>query len=66
LRSNGRATLSLVAVVDEGNVGHILFYPLTIETGTEGYPALGPGPMAVLPDIQRRDVGFALVRAGLE
>lgn len=66
LRSNGRATLSLVAL-DHGSVaGHILFSPLTIEAEGARHEALGLGPMAVLPEFQRQGIGSALVRAGLE
>lgn len=66
LRSNDHVTLSLVALVDEIIVGHILFFPLTIEGETGSYPALGLGPMAVLPAFQRQGIGSALVRASLE
>ncbi|HEY7608385.1 MAG TPA: GNAT family N-acetyltransferase, partial [Alphaproteobacteria bacterium] len=31
LRNAGKATVSLVAVVDAGVVGHVLFSPVTIE-----------------------------------
>jgi putative acetyltransferase len=61
LRAHGAVRLSLVAVVDGRIVGHILFSPVTC-AGAEG---LGLGPMAVLPEQQRRGVGAALIDAGL-
>lgn len=61
LRAHGACRLSLVAEVEGHVVGHILFSPVT-SAGAEG---LGLGPMAVLPDHQRRGVGAALIDAGL-
>jgi putative acetyltransferase len=62
LRAHGAAQLSLVAVVDGRLVGHILFSPVT---GCDGPTGVGLGPMAVVPEFQRRGVGAALVRAAL-
>ena len=45
-------------------VGHIAFSPVAIEGGSP--PALGLGPLAVEPALQRLGIGSALVRAGLE
>lgn len=67
LRDEGYARVSLVADVEgHGVVGHILFsdLPLTTDEGT--IPAVALAPMAVVPDHQRRGIGCALVRAGLE
>ena len=44
-------------------VGHIAFSPVAIEGGSP--PALGLGPLAVEPGLQRAGIGSALVRAGL-
>lgn len=64
LRSAGALTLSLVAVSEAGEViGHIGFSPVT--TGMAG-TWLGIGPLSVRPDRQRKGVGSALVRAGLD
>ncbi len=66
LRRRRAFTLSLVAVKDDQVVGHILFSPVTIESGDSSFEAVGLGPMAVLPSHQRQGIGSQLVRAGLE
>lgn len=66
LRQRGAITLSLVATLDDQVVGHILFTPVTIEEGSSSFPAIGLGPMAVLPQHQNRGTGSKLVRAGLQ
>jgi putative acetyltransferase len=68
LRSNGAASLSLVATVDStvaghvvGHVvGHIMYSPVAIGP-LEG---IGLGPVAVLPEYQRRGIGSVLVETG--
>ena len=66
VRHAGRAAISLVAVDDSAIVGHILFTPVAIDSPGPPISALGLGPMAVLPEFQRRGVGSRLVAAGLE
>jgi putative acetyltransferase len=66
VRRAGRAVISLVAVDPSGIVGHILFTPLAVDSPGPPISALALGPMAVLPDVQRRGVGSRLVAAGLE
>ena len=66
LRKAADPLISLVAVEDDQVVGHILFTPVTIESGDAEAPALGLAPMAVLPAYQRQGVGSQLVRAGLK
>lgn len=72
LREDGLVIASLVACEGANGeiTGHILFSELPIETGTRTIPGGIRGaalaPMAVLPAFQRRGVGSALVRAGLE
>jgi len=58
--------ISLVAVVDNQVVGHILFTPVSIDDADAGVSATGLAPMAVLPEFQRRGIGSALVTAGLD
>jgi putative acetyltransferase len=65
LREQARPVISLVAESGGAIVGHIMFSPVTLP----GHPTLrlmGLGPMAVAPALQRRGIGSALVRAGLE
>ena len=66
LRSAGKMTLSLVAVAGERVVGHILFSPVTIENQDGVVLAVGLAPMAVLPELQRRGIGSALIERGLD
>jgi len=66
LRADGYVRVSLVAELDGRVVGHILFSDLTIITATEKIPAAALAPMAVIPDVQRKGIGSALVRTGLE
>jgi putative acetyltransferase len=65
LRRAGAITLSLVAVRQGRVIGHILFSPVTIEEGDSRHPAVGLGPLAVLPGYQRQGIGSRLVEAGL-
>ena len=65
LRAAARPHISLVAVEDGQVVGHIFFSPVSIEPEDSSFKAMGLAPMAVLPEYQRRGVGSALVRAGL-
>ena len=66
LRRAGAAILSLVAVCDGRVVGHILFSPVSIESPKVIHPAVGLGPVAVLPDCQRQGIGSLLIKAGLD
>ena len=65
LRDQAEPLVSLVVEDDGVIVGHIMFSPVSLS----GHPALqimGLAPMAVFPDRQRKGIGSALVRAGLE
>ncbi len=59
------AVISLVAVEKDEVVGHIFFSPVSIESKESITAALALGPMAVLPEFQRRGIGSELVRSGL-
>ena len=66
LRFGGAVAVSLVAEVAGQIVGHILFSPVSL-SGTGDEPKIaGLGPMAVLPEQQRRGIGSLLVGHGLE
>ncbi len=65
LREEGQVVLSLVALVDDQIVGHVLFCPVTIHTAQGPVPALALAPLAVLPQWQSMGIGAQLVRDGL-
>ena len=65
LRDKGLQLVSLVADVDGTIVGHILFSPVSLTTRPHSN-VMGLGPMAVAPQQQRKGIGSALVRGGLE
>ena len=65
LREQAEPLVSLVAEIDQGVVGHILFSPVTL-TENDALRIMGLAPMAVAPAYQQRGIGSALVRAGLE
>jgi len=66
LRPTAQTALSLVAELDGQVVGHILFTRVQLDSGESESTALALGPMAVLPEHQRRGVGSRLVQEGLE
>jgi len=65
LRQNCNNLLSLVAVMQNQVVGHILFSPVTLESGERTTEGMGLAPMAVLPEHQRQGIGSELIRAGI-
>jgi putative acetyltransferase len=65
LRANGNALISLVAEVDGSVAGHIMFSPLYVDSPQGTVTSIGLGPVAVLPDLQGRGIGSALIEAGL-
>jgi putative acetyltransferase len=67
LRSGGTALVALVAEEGGEVVGHVLFSPVTVETGNDTTTGgVGLAPVAVLPAYQSRGIGSRLVREGLE
>ena len=62
LRENGKVVVSLVAEANGRLVGHILFSPVTIGQQCQG---VGLGPLAVLPEWQKKGVGKQLSMAGI-
>ena len=65
LRREVNPYISLVAEDAGAIMGHIMFSPVSL-SGHVDLKIMGLGPMAVLPEHQRKGVGAALVKAGLE
>lgn len=66
LRERADPYLALVEESKEGLIrGHIVFTPVT-HIDRSDLRILGLGPMAVLPDFQRKSIGSGLVWEGLE
>ena len=66
LRSAGIVVASLVAIENDEIVGYIMFSQLPVETAQGIIEAVSLAPMSVDPKWQRRGIGSALVRQGLE
>jgi putative acetyltransferase len=66
LREHARVYLGLVAIDGETIIGHILFTSVTLRGGGTPHTVMALAPMSVLPARQRRGIGSALVRAGLQ
>ena len=64
LRRAGALTVSLVAELDGGVIGHVAVSPVTVSDGATGW--YGLGPISVLPQHQRSGVGSRLMRAALQ
>jgi putative acetyltransferase len=64
LRAAGALTLSLVATEADAIIWHVAFSPVTVNGQAVGW--YGLGPVSVWPARQRRGVGQALIREGLE
>lgn len=58
--------LSLIAFESNEAVGHILFYPLTIETINKRVTSLGLVPLGVKPRFQKKGHGSKLIKEGLK
>ena len=57
--------LALVAELDGGVVGHVMVSGATLVDGLHARPIVMLSPLAVAPDVQRRGIGAALVRAAI-
>jgi len=66
IRERCATAVSLVALEADRIVGHILFSPVRVLGEKAAFPGMGLGPMAVVPERQRRGIGSLLVRAGIE
>src|SRR5215217_6555573 len=66
LRGDGHAVISLVAELEGGIVGHIMFSRMWINISRELLPAIALAPVAVLPAHQRKGIGSLLIQHGLE
>ena len=65
LRKEASPIVSLVAEEEGAIAGHILFSPVTL-SGNTALIIMGLGPMAVMPKYQKKGIGSALVKKGLE
>ena len=65
LRKQCSPIVSLVAEEGRTIIGHILFSPVRLSGHTD-LNLMGLAPMAVLPGYQRKGIGSALVKSGLE
>lgn len=65
LRIHCKQVVSLVATEGTKVLGHILFSPAVIRSGSRTLRGMGLAPMAVLPDHQGRGIGSRLVITGL-
>jgi putative acetyltransferase len=66
LRAAGAVTTSLVAEEAGVIAGHVLFSELPIETASGTIRAVALAPVAVVPALQDKGIGSALIREGLE
>ncbi len=65
-RQNGKVALSLVLLHEDQVVAHVMFTPVSLDPARPGWMGLGLGPVAVLPEFQRRGLGSRLIEYGLQ
>jgi putative acetyltransferase len=65
LRVEAHPYISLVAEESGEIVGHILFTPVELSGHTD-LRIMGLGPVAVMPEQQKKGIGSALIKAGLK
>ncbi len=63
---SAKPCLSLIAVLDDSAVGHILFSKVTIVGADQPTSAAILAPLAILPEFQRQSIGEMLISEGLE
>lgn len=66
LRERETIICSLVAEMDGRVAGHVLFSPAVLDDDGRQTPIAALGPVGVRPELQRRGIGDALIRAGLD
>ena len=66
LRDERKLALSLVAEVKVCAVGHVAFSPVSVDPQSPAKRGLGLGPVAVLPEWQRKGIGEQLITRGIE
>jgi putative acetyltransferase len=64
--ATAQPVLSLVAIVNERIVGHVLFSKVRLEPPGQKVSAVLLAPLAVHPDFQSRGIGGQLVTEGLQ
>lgn len=65
-KRDGILSLSLVAIVDESVVGHIICSRAEVRALNGITPVLNIGPISVLPEYQRKGIGKALITNVIE
>lgn len=65
-RSDFIPALSLISEVNGTPIGHILFTRIAIRSDNKSNVSLALAPMAVLPEYQKKGIGTAMVKAGIE
>ena len=66
LRAQGDVVLELVAVENREIVGHIVFSRAHVASDARRYPVVQLAPVCAAPEMQKRGIGSALIRQGLE
>ena len=66
LRTDDQILVSLIAILEDRIVGHILFSRMWIETPSGVVSAVSLAPVAVIPAHQRKGIGSLLIQRGLE
>lgn len=66
LRDSSATYISLVYEENNELVGHIFFTPVELVGDTSDLRLIGLAPMAVMPKMQNKGIGSALVQAGIQ